>query len=87
MHKAREEDDSERSSVVFQKDSNMVMEETAPSQFSTDVCHHEDKEGNHYGQVERLFRAKPGKNLNAFLEVDEGNVEPKYVTRKPCDIA
>lgn len=84
VYKASKEDESQWCSVVFQKDTDWVSEETAGSEFTADIGHHKQQQRCDNGEVESAVAAKTLQNLNAFLEIDEGYVEAKDVAGEPC---
>lgn len=79
MHETGEEDDGQRCTIVLEEHSQGVTEETAGANLAADVCNHEDKKSRNYGEVELLSSAKMFEDLDAFLKVDEGDVEAEDV--------
>lgn len=90
VDESSEENDSQRRTVIFQKFSDISLEESAVAELSANPSTHEHKEGNHNTQVGGgLPNLAPlsGQDLDPFLQVDKGHVEPKDVTRKAGDIS
>lgn len=87
VHETGEEDEGERGAIVLEEDTNRVSEEAAGAEFAAEVGDHEDEEGGDDGEVEGSIVAKPLEDLDALLEVDEGNVEAEDVAGKAGDPA
>jgi len=63
-----------------------VSKEAAATEFTTDICDHEDKKSRDDGKVELLASTEVFENLYALLEVNEGDIETEDVageTRNP----
>lgn len=82
VHKASEEDNRQRRTVVFKKFSNHTEKEAAFTELATYPCRHQHEKRNHDAQIGRGFsRGGPlsRQDLDALLEVDERNVETENV--------
>lgn len=90
VDESSEENDSQRCPVILEEFADISLEERAVAELSANPSAHEDKQGNHDTQVGGgLPDLAPlsGQNLDPFLKIDEGHVEPKDVTRKAGDIS
>lgn len=86
MYESCEKYNSEGSAVVFDEDSNDVLEEGAVSNNPAEVADNKNEESNWDGKVKCGIGTLPGENLDTFLEVDEGNIEAKDVAWKTSHI-
>jgi len=79
VHETGKEDQSQRRPVIFEKDADVVMKQTAGAELATDIGRHKDKKGNDYRKVERLLVTEASQYLDALLEIYKGNVKAKDV--------
>lgn len=79
MHKTCKEDHCKRCTIIFDEDSNVVLEEGAGADETAKVTNYEHEKSNDDGEVEGLAGSLPGEDLDALLEVDEGDVEAEDV--------
>lgn len=86
MHKARKEYDGKRSPIILDKHSHIVLEKRARANDSTRIAKAENEKSYHDREVEGFARALPCQDLNAFLQVDERDVEAEYVAGKASNI-
>lgn len=86
MYESCKEYNCEWCAVIFDKNSNVVLEQWTGADDSTHVPNYEDEEGDHDGEVERFLGSLTGQDLDAFLKVYEGYVEPEDVARESCDV-
>lgn len=89
VDEASEEYDDQRRAIVFEELPHVSTEEVAVTQLSTDPCSHQYKKRYHNRQVGRGFADRApltGQDLNTFLEVDTGNVEPEDITREASHV-
>lgn len=90
VDKPGEEDNGQGRSVVFEKLADVAVEELAFAQLAADPPAHEDEQGDHDAQIGggSVFRAPLSReDLDAFLEVNESNVETENITRKTSHIS
>lgn len=87
MHEPREKDDGQWRAVVLEKHPHVVVEQRAAAQLTADVGDEEDQHGGHDAEVEGLSVAQQGEDLDALLEVDEGDVEAEDVAGEAGDVA
>jgi hypothetical protein len=85
VDKASEKDDCQRGAIVLEKHTQGVAEKAASAKFAAHVCYHEDKKSGNDGEIELLSSTEMFEDLDALLEVDKGDVKPKYVTGEACD--
>lgn len=83
----REEDDRQRRAVVLEEDAHVVMEQRALAELAAGIRDGEDQHGHHDAQVEGLGVALQHEDLDALLEVDEGDVEAEDVAGEAGDVA
>jgi hypothetical protein len=81
-----EEDEGQRRAVVLEEDADRVREEAARPEDAAEVGDHEDEEGGDDGEVEVLAAAEPLEDLDALLDVDEGDVEAEDVAGEAGDV-
>lgn len=89
VNKPSKKNDGQGCTVIFEELSNKTFEEVTVPQFTTNPRTHQDKKRNHDAQIGRRlsYRAPlSGENLNALLQVDASNIEPKNVARESRDI-
>lgn len=89
VNEACKENDGERGTVVFDELSNVSLKKIAFAYDATAIAEAKDQQRQHNCDKCRGFaREVPlaGEHLDAFLEVDECNVEAKGVTREPCHV-
>lgn len=88
VNETGEEDDGERGSVILDELPHVALEERAAPNDSADVCYYEHQEGYRDGQVSTRVSGcpLPGKDLNAFLKVDEGHVKTEDVAAETRDV-
>lgn len=79
VHEAREEDERQRRAVVLKKHAHHVRKKIARAENAAQVCDHEYEEGCNDGQVKVLALAEALEDLDALLEIDEGDVEAEDV--------
>ncbi len=79
MDEASEEDDRQGRAVVFEEDTHGMAEQTALAEFTANVGYGEYKQGHDDRQVKGFPVAESLEDLDAFLQVDEGDVEAKDV--------
>lgn len=79
MHKTCKEYHCKGCTVIFDEYSNVVLEEGTGANDATKVTNHEHEKSHDNGEVECLAGSLPGEDLNALLEVNEGNVEAEDV--------
>lgn len=82
VNEASEEDDGQGCAIVFEKFSHISLEEVAVAQLATNPTGHQYEECHHDGQIGRgLSNGTPlaGQDLNAFLEVNEGDIESEDI--------
>lgn len=65
----------------------MVLEEAAAAQHGAEVGSHEEQQRGHNGEVKGAAGAETLENLDAFLDVDEGDVEAEDVAGEAGDPA
>lgn len=87
VHEAGEEDDGERGAVVLDEGAHIVVEQGAAAQLAAEVGDGEDEDGDEDAQVEGLVVAEEDEDLDALLEVDEGDVEAEDVAGEAGDVA
>ena len=83
MNEAGKENDCQGRAIIFQKFSDISLEEATIAKFTTNPATHKDKESDHDAQIGgRLSNGSPlpGQDLDTFLEIDKGNVEPEDIT-------
>jgi hypothetical protein len=85
VNETSEEDNGQGRAIILQKDAKRVPKETAATDFTADICDHEDEQSCDDGQVEFLSSAKVLEDLDSFLEVDEGDVETEDVAGEACN--
>jgi hypothetical protein len=82
MDETGEENDGQRSAVVFNKYADTAVEESALSHPSTSIGESQHEQGNR-DREERRFPSSlfplSGDYLNALLKIDEGGVEAEDV--------
>lgn len=89
VNKPSEEDNRQRRAIVFDEFPDISLEETASTEFSADPTAHQNQESDHNAQIGRCLSnlsPLPGQDLDALLKIDEGNVEPKDITRKAGNV-
>lgn len=79
VDEAGEEDYGERGAVVLEEDANAVAEEAAGAERAARVGDDEDEQGDDDGEVKVGPVAEALEHLDAFLEVDAGDVEAENV--------
>lgn len=87
MHEAGEEDHGQRSAIVLEEDAHGVAEQAAPAELAADIGDGEDEQGHDNGQVEGLIVAEDLEDLDALLEVDEGDVEAEDIAGEAGHVA
>lgn len=87
MNKARKENNRQGRAVIFQQHANPVFEQRARADSTGQVRKDEDQQGNDDGKVEGSAVAETVEDLDALLEVDEGDVEAEDVTGESGDPA
>lgn len=87
MHKAREKDERERSTIVLEENTDPVTEEAAGAELATNVGDDEDEEGDHDGEIEVGSMTEALEDLYALLEVDAGDIEAENVAGEAGDPA
>lgn len=87
MHEASKEDDRQGGSVVLDEGADIVVEQGALADGVGKVGDREDEHGGEDAQVERLRVAQQFEDLDALLEVDEGDVEAEDVAGEAGDVA
>ena len=88
VDEAREEDDCEGSAVVFNKLADVSVEEFAFADDAAEVGAGRDEERDHDAEVGGCWGLVPlaSKDLDAFLEVDERNIEAERITAKSRNV-
>lgn len=90
MDEAGEKDDCQRSTVILDEFSNRTFKQRAFANFTAEVGEHKDQKGNHDRKVRRSFPCYsplPCQNLDAFLEIDKGNIKPEDIAGESCHIS
>lgn len=87
VYEPREEDEGERGAVVLEEDAHVVVEEAAATEAGADVRDHEDEQRGDDRKVEWLGITQTLEDLDAFLEVDEGDVEAEDVAGEAGHVA
>jgi hypothetical protein len=87
MNKPCKEDKSQGRAVVLEEDADRMLEKTALAELAADVGDGEDQQGDNHRQVEGLAVAQGLKDLDALLQVDEGDVEAKDVAGEASHVA
>lgn len=89
MNESGEENDGEGGAVILNKLPHVALEERTAPNDSAKICYHEHQEGYGDGQVSTGFsgRPLPSKDLDPFLNVDEGHVETEDVAAETCDVS
>lgn len=82
VHEAREEDDRQRRPVILDEHADVVLEQGARADDAAQVADDEHEQGDDDGEVEGLGGTLAGEHLDAFLQVDEGDVEAEDVARE-----
>lgn len=83
VHEPRKEDDGQGGAVVLEEDADGVAEQGARAELAAGVGDHEDEQGGGDAQVEGGAVAEALEDLDALLQVDEGDVEAEDVAREP----
>lgn len=89
MYEASKEYDRQRRAVVFDKLPDVKLEEVAMTNYFAQVGSHQNEKSNHDRQVCRCVVSQiplTSENLDAFLEVDESDVEAKYITAESSHV-
>ena len=86
VDESSEKDDRQGCAIVFEEDTHRMAKQTALAELAADVRDGEDKQSHNNRQVEGLLVAKELEDLNALLQVDEGDIEAKDVTREACHV-
>lgn len=89
VDEAREKHDRQRRAVILDELTDVSLEQAAVSENTAEIAAHEDEQSDHDAQIRRCLAGHtplPGQDLDAFLQVDKGNVESEYIARKPSDI-
>jgi hypothetical protein len=86
MYETCKEDYSKRCAIVFDENSDVVLEHGTSADDSTEVAYHENEKGYHDGEVERLFGSLACEDLDAFLNIDECNVESEDIAGEPRNV-
>jgi len=86
MHEPREEDNRKDGAVVFDENAEVVLEERTVADEAADIADCGDEEGDDDGEVETFF-ALTSEDLDALLQVDEGDVETEDVAGEARHVA
>jgi len=82
MHEPSKEDDRKRSSIILDEHPNVMLEQWTLADDAAEISDDEYKQCDHDRQIECLAGSLTRKDLDAFLEIDKGDVEAKDVTRE-----
>lgn len=85
MDESGKEDYGQGSSIILDEDSNVVLKERTVANQPTEVPDHENEESDDNRKIE-TFLPLSGKNLDAFLQVNERHVESENVAGEARDI-
>lgn len=89
-NKPREENNGQWRAVILDEFSDIASKKVALARDSTDVTAHEDKKRHHNGKICRCFPCHSplsSQDLDTLLEINEGDIETKDVTRETGDIS
>lgn len=89
VDKAGEEDDGQWRTVILDELSDVSVEQVAVANDTTEVCDSQDEQRHHHCQVRRAgSRHVPlsREDLNALLEINEGDIKAEDVTGETSDI-
>ena len=89
VYEASEEDDCQRRAVIFYEFSHVAVEESGFPDDAAEPGDAEDEEGDHDLQIGGGGTGETPlarKYLNAFLEVDEGDVEAEGIAAEAGDV-
>lgn len=80
VNEAGEKHNRKRGAIILNELSKVAMEEVAMADHTTAIRDNEDEERHHDRQVSRCIVDLPlaSQDLDAFLKIDEGDVEANY---------
>ena len=84
---AGEEDDGQGGAVVLEEDAHGVLEQAALAELAADVGDGKDEQGHDDRQIKGLGVAEGLEDLDALLQVDEGDVKAKDVAGEAGHVA
>ena len=87
VDEAREEDHRQGRAIVLEEDAHGVPEQAALAQFAADVGDGKDEQSHDHGKIRRLAVTQSLEDLDAFLQVDESDVEAEDVAGKARHVA